>query len=92
LSGERSNIISRKGLQIMILTGSVKGGKILLPEGITLPDGMEVRIEVPTSSPDPATAKTDTGRRLLKLAGTCDGLPEDLSVNLDHYLYGTPKQ
>jgi hypothetical protein len=29
---------------------------------------------------------------LLDLAGTVDGLPEDFSINHDHYLYGTPKR
>jgi len=76
----------------MTIKGSVKDGKIELPKGVSLPEGLEVDIEVPQSLPDPSTAKTDTGRRLLKLAGSCEGLPEDLSVNLDHYLYGTPKR
>ena len=76
----------------MTLKGSVQGGKIVLPVGVTLPEGIEVDIEVPASSVDPSTAKTELGRKLLELAGSCDGLPEDLSVNLDHYLYGTPKR
>lgn len=29
---------------------------------------------------------------LLRFAGTMDGLPEDMAVNHDHYLYGLPKQ
>jgi uncharacterized protein (DUF433 family) len=29
---------------------------------------------------------------LLKHAGKTDGLPEDASLNHDHYLYGTPKR
>ncbi len=28
----------------------------------------------------------------MRLAGTVHGLPEDAAVNLDHYLYGHPKQ
>lgn len=77
----------------MTIRGSVQGGKIVLPDGVSLPEGLEVTIEVPANdSVDPELAKTDTGRRLLKLAGSCEGLPEDMSVNLDHYLYGTPKR
>jgi hypothetical protein len=76
----------------MTIKGSVQDGKVVLPEGVFLPNGQEVNIEVPAPSLDPATATTDLGRKLLELAGTCDGLPEDLSVNLDHYLYGTPKR
>ncbi len=29
---------------------------------------------------------------LARFAGTFDGLPEDMAVNHDHYLYGSPKQ
>ena len=36
--------------------------------------------------------KTAWGKALLEIAGTADDLPSDLSVNHDHYLYGTPKQ
>ncbi len=75
----------------MTIKGSVKRGKIELSEGVSLPEGLEVDIEIPTPAPVPATAKTELGRKLLELAGTCEGLPEDLSVNLDHYLYGVPK-
>lgn len=76
----------------MTVIGTVCGGKIELPPEVSLPDGTKVQVEVCDQTPDPATAKTELGRQLLELAGTCDGLPEDLSVNLDHYLYGTPKR
>lgn len=83
----------------MTVIGTVQNGQIILPPGVALPEGAEVSVEVhnavtPGSSlaPDPANAKTDTGRRLLKLAGTCEGLPVDLSANVDHYLYGVPKR
>lgn len=83
----------------MTVIGTVQNGKVVLPPGVALPEGTEVSVEIhkPTSpvSPDtpaPADAKTDTGRRLLKLAGSCEGLPDDLSANLDHYLYGAPKR
>ena len=29
---------------------------------------------------------------LARYAGTFDGLPEDMAMNHDHYLYGTPKR
>jgi hypothetical protein len=32
------------------------------------------------------------GRALLEIAGTADDLPADLSLQHDHYLYGTPKR
>jgi hypothetical protein len=36
--------------------------------------------------------KTGWGRVLLEIAGTADDLPSDMSLNHDHYLYGTPKR
>ena len=83
----------------MTIIGTVQNGRIVLPEGVVLPEGAEVAVEVHTAlpagsspTPDPAHANTETGRRLLKLAATCRGLPEDLSANVDHYLYGAPKR
>ncbi len=77
----------------MTVKGTVQDGKIVLPEGVTLEEGLEVDISVPVATRiDPSQAKSELGRRLLELAGSCEGLPEDMSVNLDHYLYGTPKR
>jgi hypothetical protein len=42
---------------------------------------------VPSNAP-----RTGWGAALLEIAGSADDLPADLSVNQDHYLYGTPKQ
>jgi hypothetical protein len=36
--------------------------------------------------------KTGWGAALLEIIGTADDLPADLSINHDHYLYGTPKR
>lgn len=38
------------------------------------------------------TPKTGWGAGLLEIAGSADDLPADLSINHDHYLYGTPKR
>jgi hypothetical protein len=32
------------------------------------------------------------GQVMLEFAGRAEGLPEDYSANLDHYLYGVPKR
>lgn len=32
------------------------------------------------------------GAALLEIAGSAEDLPADLSINHDHYLYGTPKR
>jgi hypothetical protein len=46
--------------------------------------------ELETSThPEP---RTGWGHALLEIAGTADDLPVDLSINHDHYLYGTPKR
>ena len=36
--------------------------------------------------------QTGWGAALLEIAGTAQDLPADLSINHDHYLYGTPKR
>ncbi len=36
--------------------------------------------------------KTGWGAALLEIAGSAEDLPADLSINHDHYLYGTPKR
>ncbi|MGA3171696.1 MAG: hypothetical protein ABSE62_11870 [Chthoniobacteraceae bacterium] len=40
----------------------------------------------------PEKPQTGWGAALLEIAGSADDLPADLSVNHDHYLYGTPKR
>lgn len=32
------------------------------------------------------------GQALLEVAGTAEGLPQDMAQNHDHYLHGTPKR
>ena len=42
---------------------------------------------------DRVTQEKDLWEVLQEFAGKADGgMPEDMSVNHDHYLYGTPKQ
>jgi hypothetical protein len=72
----------------MTYRGHVKNGQILLDEPALLPEGAEVNIEVvENGEPQPTIWE-----KLLKLAGTVEGLPPDMAENHDHYLYGTPKQ
>jgi hypothetical protein len=40
----------------------------------------------------PVKPQTGWGAALSDIAGSADDLPADLSVNHDHYLYGTPKR
>ena len=55
-------------------------------------EGTRVRVEPiagVTKENDPLAALS---RRLLDVAGTAKGLPDDLAQNHDHYLHGRPKQ
>jgi len=77
----------------MVYRGTVKNGIVVFDEGATPPDGARVvvqpadGVEQPPEPPPGSLAE-----RLLKLAGTCTGLPPDFASQHDHYLYGTPKR
>ena len=78
----------------MTYLGHVKNGVVLLDDGATLPEGAEVRVEL---APARSTTLTATEAPTLyesleSFIGKAQGLPADMSVNLDHYLYGTPKR
>jgi hypothetical protein len=72
----------------MTYHGHVKNGQILLDEAVTLPEGAEVNVEIVENG----EAQPTIWDKLLKLAGTVEGLPPDMAENHDHYLYGTPKR
>lgn len=66
----------------MTYKGKVKGGVVVLDQGISLADGSEVRIE-------PVAPPVDTlGKRLMKYAGILKDLPSDMAENHDHYIHG----
>jgi hypothetical protein len=78
----------------MVYQGTVHNGVVVFENGVQLPEGAVVRVEL---APKPSGApQTNAGRddldpifRIAELAG--DAGPADLSVNIDHYLYGHPK-
>ena len=43
-------------------------------------------------SVEPPIPQTGWARALSEMAGKADDLPTDLSLQHDHYLYGTPKR
>ena len=43
-------------------------------------------------NPESPMPQTGWGRALSEMAGKADDLPADLSLQHDHYLYGTPKR
>ncbi len=66
---------------------------------LSLPEGTRVQLHVEEengteqSTKMPAEGELPTLlERLKDFVGTVDNLPPDASVNLDHYLYGTPKR
>ena len=78
----------------MVYKAHVHEGQVVMDNGAALPEGAELRIEVvPTP---PTTESDDEGptlyERLKPIIGQAKGLPADAARNLDHYLYGHPKQ
>jgi hypothetical protein len=79
----------------MVYRGHVKNGVVVLDDPVTLPEGLQVQIEIPARQPDQFAgdeASHTLGQMLLKYAGKAIGLPSDAARNHDHYLYGTPKE
>ena len=72
----------------MSVTGTVKNGVIVLPPGIVLPEGAEVKVEtleLPTQD-DPLVTTVE------KLARPRPHLPKDYALNHGHYIRGEPKK
>jgi len=85
----------------MTVRGKVKNGKVLLDDPNVLPDGTEVEVRPAKKQKRPGRqAKPNKGKarprslaeRYAPFIGKAKGLPPDMSVNLDHYLYGLPKR
>ena len=74
----------------MVCTGTIHNGVVVMDKGTELAEGTRVRIE-PVERPEEA-ATPGGYEDLLELVGTIRDAPPDLSRNLDHYLYGLPKQ
>lgn len=78
----------------MVYQGTVQNGVVVLENGIHLPDGVPVRVELleraeESQKPQVDTSELDPVWRMGELA-VDTGIP-DLAVNIDHYLYGHPK-
>lgn len=71
----------------MTYRGRVKNGVIVLDGWVDLPEGTEVEVVAPTDGPsEPTWAEV-----FEDVMGKAEGLPDDSSVNHDHYLYGSPR-
>jgi hypothetical protein len=91
------NTVLRVEGTAMTYRGHVENGRVVVEDDVDLPDGTPVevkpvRVKAPGRAHAPAKDKLTVSRRLLKYAGKAKGLPRDAARNLDHYLYGHPKQ
>ena len=79
----------------MTYRGHIRNGTVVLDEGVKLPEGVAVEITLSIVS---ESATSESGQKkshpvgLMRFAGTASGLPPDASQNVDHYLYGHPRQ
>lgn len=79
----------------MTVRGTVRGGVVVLPAGVDLPEGAEVEVTLPVDRTE-APAKPTIWDKLGALGEWAEtfptDLPSDLSANHDHYLHGLPKR
>ena len=79
----------------MIYRGHVENGHVVLDESVALPEGATVTVELRPASGSAGKEQSpdsESRARLMKFAGIAKDLPQDAVRNLDHYLYGYPKQ
>ena len=78
----------------MVFRGHVENGVIRLESPLALPEGAEVEVRLlqGTLPRQEETKIPNLYEQLKDFVGKAEGLPPDASVNLDHYLYGLPKQ
>ena len=70
---------------MMTYKGHIKNGAVVLDEPVQLPEGSQVVVQ-------PAAAPTSLRDLLGAVAGRGKNLPDDGSVQHDHYIYGSPKR
>lgn len=73
-------------------TGRVVNGTVVLDQPGKLEDGTEVRVTPVTKAESAQGNNGSLAEMLLSFAGVIEGLPVDMALNHDHYLYGLPKK
>ena len=73
----------------MTFIGQMRDGVVVFPGPVAIPDGAEVRVEVPSPSTLPNPTHFDLFRDII---GKAVGLPDDFAAQHDHYIHGIPKQ
>jgi hypothetical protein len=79
----------------MTYRGEYRNGVIVLSGKRKLAEGTVVRVEpIGSQGPSrvPSRSGSALGKRLLRFAGTAEGLPGDLARNHDHYVHGTRRK
>ncbi len=67
--------------------GIVNNGVVILDDGANIENGTPVEVEIPI----PQRERPTLAEVFQDVIGAAVDLPEDLSENHDHYLYGLPK-
>jgi hypothetical protein len=79
----------------MVYRGTIKGGVVILPADVALPEGAEVLVSLPDQPPGAAVG-SGIWQKLTELGQWAEtvptDLPPDLAANHDHYLHGLPKR
>ncbi len=81
----------------MVYQGHVENGVIRLEDAVVLPEGAAVRVELAAAGKEEYDPTAPTIEEKLRAIVAdvpkeeWDRLPADLTDNLDHYIYGTPK-
>ena len=77
----------------MTVKGTVKNGNVILDRPGCLLDGTPVSVRLLKASAATSKQRMRTLYEGLKpFIGMANGLPPDASMNVEHYLYGGPKQ
>jgi hypothetical protein len=80
----------------MTYSGHIENGQVVFDGAPALPDGTPVVVSVAAKaaqSEDQEERENPTlYERMKPFIGKIEGLPEDASQNIDHYLYGHPKK
>jgi hypothetical protein len=71
----------------MTYRGHVENGIVVLDDPVALPEGAPVQVDLVGEE-----AGATLYERLKSVIGKAQGLPPDAALNVDHYLYGQPKQ
>ena len=76
----------------MTYRGHVENGVVVFDETVVLPEGAAVRVDVLDRGKIVEEDGPTLYDRLKSVIGAAKGLPPDASQNVDHYLYGQPRQ